>query len=136
MRASLGSGPEAVNLLLKASNDQEDDVTMQLRKSIIGAAAALAIIPAGTALAATINGGPGNEHLRGTNVADVINGNGGNDRIFGLAGDDQLNGGPGNDRDLRRRAATTRSPASRATTGSTAARATTRSPATPTAPAT
>ena len=55
-------------------------------------------IPAGTALAATIEGGPGNEHLRGTRVADHIDGNGGNDRIFGLAGDDQLIGGAGNDR--------------------------------------
>ncbi|HWH93845.1 MAG TPA: calcium-binding protein [Baekduia sp.] len=71
---------------------------MQLRKSIIGATAALAIVPAGSALAATITGGPGNEHLRGTNVADVIDGNAGNDHIWGRGGDDQLTGGPGNDR--------------------------------------
>src|SRR4051794_12319223 len=71
---------------------------MQLRKTIIGATAALAIVPAGTAAAATIIGGPGNERLRGTNAADVIDGNAGNDRIFGRAGDDQLTGGQGNDR--------------------------------------
>ena len=49
---------------------------MHGRRITIGALAALAALPAGTALAATINGGPGNERLRGTNVADVIDGNG------------------------------------------------------------
>ncbi|WP_051223179.1 calcium-binding protein [Conexibacter woesei] len=71
---------------------------MKLRKSIITGTAALALIPASSAVAATINGGPGNERLKGTNVTDVINGNAGNDRIWGKAGDDQLNGGEGNDR--------------------------------------
>jgi Ca2+-binding RTX toxin-like protein len=72
---------------------------MQLisRKATAGFAAALALVPA-TAVAATIDGGPGNERLRGTNAADTINGNAGNDRIFGRAGDDGLRGGPGNDR--------------------------------------
>ncbi|WCB94037.1 hypothetical protein DSM104299_02765 [Baekduia alba] len=70
---------------------------MQLRKSIIGATMALAIVPATPALAATITGGPGNEHLRGTKVADTIDGNAGNDRIFGRGGNDALTGGPGND---------------------------------------
>lgn len=67
------------------------------RKSTIGAVAALSLVPA-SALAATIQGGPGNERLRGTNAADVIRGNGGNDRVVGRAGDDKLFGGPGNDR--------------------------------------
>jgi Ca2+-binding RTX toxin-like protein len=67
------------------------------RKVTAGVVAALALVPA-AALAATIEGGPGNEHLRGTNAADQINGNGGNDRIFGRGGPDQLKGGPGNDR--------------------------------------
>src|SRR3954454_3313096 len=72
---------------------------MQLRKSIIGATAAIAVVGGtGTALAATITGGPGSERLRGTNVADIIDGNGGNDHIFGRGGDDKLTGGPGNDR--------------------------------------
>jgi len=53
---------------------------MHLRNVTIGAATALALVPAGTALAATIQGGPGNERLRGTNVADLIDGNAGNDR--------------------------------------------------------
>ena len=43
---------------------------MHVRKSIIGVAAALVAIPAGTALAATIQGGPGPERLVGTRVAD------------------------------------------------------------------
>ena len=47
---------------------------MHGRRITIGALAALAALPAGTALAATITGGPGNERLRGTNVADVIDG--------------------------------------------------------------
>jgi Ca2+-binding RTX toxin-like protein len=70
---------------------------MHFRKTTLGAVAALAIIPS-AALAATINGGPQGEHLRGTNNADTINGNGGNDHIFGRKGDDNLNGGQGNDR--------------------------------------
>jgi Ca2+-binding RTX toxin-like protein len=67
------------------------------RKATAGIVAALALVPA-AAVAATIDGGPGNEHLRGTNAADQINGNGGNDRIFGRGAGDQLRGGPGNDR--------------------------------------
>src|SRR5947207_1585754 len=69
---------------------------MHVRKSFIGAAAALAVIP-GTALAATIQGGPGNENLRGTNAPDHIDGNAGNDRIHGFAGEDTSVGGNGND---------------------------------------
>src|SRR5919199_53791 len=79
---------------------EESDRSMQTftrRRAAAVAAAALALVPA-TAYAATIQGGPGNERLRGTRAADVIDGNAGNDRIFGLAGDDRLVGGPGNDR--------------------------------------
>ena len=61
------------------------------------AVAALALVPA-TAFAATIQGGPGNERLRGTNAPDTIDGNLGNDRIHGRGADDNLLGGPGNDR--------------------------------------
>jgi hypothetical protein len=71
--------------------------TFTRRRAAAVAAAALALLPA-TAYAATIQGGPGNERLRGTRAADVIDGNAGNDRIFGLAGDDRLVGGLGNDR--------------------------------------
>jgi Ca2+-binding RTX toxin-like protein len=72
---------------------------MQLttRRATAGVVAALALVPA-AAMAATIEGGPGNEHLRGTNGPDQISGNGGNDRIFGFRDNDQLRGGPGNDR--------------------------------------
>src|SRR4051812_50022459 len=76
---------------------RQEESHMQLTKSTLGAVAALALVPS-VAFAATINGGPGNERLRGTKAPDVINGNAGNDRIFGLAGADVLNGGPGNDR--------------------------------------
>lgn len=61
------------------------------------AAATLALVPA-AALAATIEGGPGNERLRGTSAADTINGNDGNDRLAGRGGDDTLDGGNGFDR--------------------------------------
>ena len=72
---------------------------MHVRKvALRGGSSLSAALPASTALAATINGGPGNERLRGTNAADIIDGNGGNDRILGRGGDDQLIGGPGNDR--------------------------------------
>jgi Ca2+-binding RTX toxin-like protein len=58
----------------------------------------LALFVPATAYAATIDGGPGNERLRGTNAADIINGNDGNDRIFARRGPDELNGGNGRDR--------------------------------------
>ena len=70
---------------------------MHLTKTTAGALAALALVPS-VAFAATINGGPGNERLKGTRFADRIDGGGGNDRIFGLAGNDVLIGGQGNDR--------------------------------------
>lgn len=44
-----------------------------------------------------IDGGRGDDHLRGTPQADVINGYAGADTIEGLAGDDVLRGGRGND---------------------------------------
>src|SRR5829696_9772286 len=67
------------------------------RAATFTATTALALLPT-TALAATIQGGPGSERLRGTQAPDAIDANAGNDRVFGLAGDDQLAGGPGNDR--------------------------------------
>lgn len=68
------------------------------RTQLVGAIAAVGLIVPATALAATINGGPQSERLRGTNHADTINGNGGNDRIRGFGGADALSGGSGNDR--------------------------------------
>jgi Ca2+-binding RTX toxin-like protein len=46
---------------------------------------------------AEINGGAGNDHLRGGAADDVINGDAGNDKIEGNAGDDELSGGDGRD---------------------------------------
>ena len=68
------------------------------KTQLLAAVAAAGLLVPATAIAATINGGPAGERLRGTSLADTINGNGGNDRIRGFAGPDQLNGGPGNDR--------------------------------------
>ena len=62
------------------------------------ALAGLALLAPATAFAASIDGGPGNERLRGTHAADVINGNDGHDRIFARRGTDQLGGGNGRDR--------------------------------------
>ena len=67
------------------------------KNTATGAIAALALLPA-TALAATIDGGAGNERLRGTQGPDQIAGNGGHDRIFGFGGADTLSGGDGRDR--------------------------------------
>jgi Ca2+-binding RTX toxin-like protein len=68
------------------------------KTQLAGAIAAVSLIVPAAAFAATINGGPAGERLRGTNLADTINGNGGNDRIRGFAGGDRLNGGAGRDR--------------------------------------
>ncbi len=68
------------------------------RTRLVGAIAAVGLVVPATALAATINGGPHSERLRGTNQTDTINGNGGNDRIRGFGAADAINGGPGNDR--------------------------------------
>ena len=67
------------------------------RAAALTATTALALLPA-SALAATIQGGPGNERLLGTQAPDAIDANAGNDRVFGLAGSDELAGGLGNDR--------------------------------------
>lgn len=58
---------------------------------------ALATVLAGSALAGSIVGTPGNDVLRGTARADTISGAGGNDKLYGLGGSDVLNGGPGAD---------------------------------------
>lgn len=51
-----------------------------------------------TSIPSTINGGSGNDYLRGGSGADIINGEAGNDIILGKNGDDQLGGGANNDR--------------------------------------
>ena len=52
---------------------------------------------AATAVAATFNGGPGDDTLIGDSAADTLNGDAGNDTLRGAAGNDILNGGDGND---------------------------------------
>jgi hypothetical protein len=84
---------------MHAHTPREDEDMHFNRTQLASAIAAASLIIPATALAVTtINGGPGNNHLRGTVGNDIINGNGGNDRIHALAGDDQVNGGRGNDR--------------------------------------
>ena len=61
------------------------------------AALATSALTGAVALAATIDGGPRGERLRGTNGPDRIAGHGGPDRIRGLAGADVLAGGWGRD---------------------------------------
>lgn len=86
-----------------------------MRKVLIVMGAVASLFFAGTALAATINGGAGDDVLKGTPKADTINGrrgddlikarNGddtvlgraGNDELFGQNGNDLVNGGTGND---------------------------------------
>ena len=68
------------------------------RTHLVGALVTVGLIVPATALAATIDGGPAGERLRGTRMADVINGHGGNDRILGFGGPDRLSGDEGRDR--------------------------------------
>ena len=71
---------------------------------MVGAiSAAIVLIAATAALAATINGTPGPDTLVGTPQNDVINGFGGDDRIVGLAGRDRIDGGRDDNKDRRRR---------------------------------
>ena len=90
----------------------------------------------------TVDGGPGNDWIRGDDGNDTFFGGPGNDRLEGYKGNDTLDGGDGDD-ELSGYAAPTTSPAARATTpciptttrsrpptSSTAARASTRSRAT------
>jgi Ca2+-binding RTX toxin-like protein len=54
-------------------------------------------IKAFTGVAATINGGAGNDSLTGDSLADSLNGDAGNDTIKGEAGNDSMRGGLGAD---------------------------------------
>jgi len=72
-------------------------MSLRTRAATLGTAATLVLLPAATAFAATIQGGPADERLRGTQAADFIDGGAGNDRLRGLAGDDTQRGGAGDD---------------------------------------
>ncbi len=62
------------------------------------AAALLSVLAAGTAVAATYTGTPGNDLIQSNFEPDIIRGLGGNDDIFADEGDDLANGNEGVDR--------------------------------------
>ncbi len=68
-----------------------------MRRSIVLLLAALVLSGPALAVAATTNGGRGDDRLVGTNHADVLNGRGGDDTLYGQGGNDRLNGGAGDD---------------------------------------
>ena len=45
----------------------------------------------------SVNGGAGDDTIRGRKTDDILNGDGGNDKIFSYAGDDIIDGGNGHD---------------------------------------
>jgi hypothetical protein len=60
-------------------------------------AALVLALTASVAMAATLNGTPGDDVINGTPEPDQISGWGGNDQLSGRGGGDTINGGPGND---------------------------------------
>ena len=60
--------------------------------------AALVLVLAAIAYAATVTGTTGNDRLRGTQSADEISALAGNDRVFARGGNDQVTLGDGRDR--------------------------------------
>ncbi len=54
-------------------------------------------LTAAAGVAATLNGGPGNDTLIGDSAADTLNGGAGNDTLRGRGGNDVMNGDDGND---------------------------------------
>jgi Ca2+-binding RTX toxin-like protein len=67
------------------------------RLAAVSLALLLALVPASTALAATLVGGPGPDQLAGGAGADRIVGRGGDDRLFGGPATTASVGGAGND---------------------------------------
>src|SRR5262249_44625846 len=70
---------------------------MSLVKAFLVTAVVGCAVAASVALAATINGTPGNDTIIGTTNPDTINSQAGNDTVLGLAGADTINSGTGND---------------------------------------
>ena len=92
----LGTGPQTL-----AGADGLGGVdTLLLIETIIGGAGNDTIDagPGGYALSLSLNGGAGNDFLRGGLAADLLQGGDGNDTLTSTGGDDMLDGGTGNDR--------------------------------------
>jgi hypothetical protein len=71
---------------------------MRRRATMLVAMVAMAmVVGSGVALADSISGGDGDNHLVGTAGKDTISGAGGNDDIYGRGDDDRLFGDAGND---------------------------------------
>ena len=64
---------------------------------ILAIAAAALVVCSGLAVAKTLNGGGGNDHLVGTNAKDTISGGGGDDDLSGQGAGDRVSGDSGND---------------------------------------
>lgn len=64
---------------------------------ILAIAATAVVVCSGLAVAKTVNGGGGNDHLAGTGAKDTISGGGGDDDLFGKGAGDRLSGDSGND---------------------------------------
>ena len=65
--------------------------------ALLATVAAMLLIAAGVALAATYNGTERNDVIYGGSSADTIDGKGGADALYGKGGNDTLYGGKGND---------------------------------------
>src|SRR5215471_8256477 len=70
---------------------------MSLVKAFFVTAIVGCAVAASVALAATINGTPGNDTLIGTAGNDTITAAAGDDTVLGLAGNDKIDAGAGND---------------------------------------
>jgi len=97
---SYASRTAAVTVTLGASaNDgiagENDDLNSDVE--VVTGGSAADTMTAASGVAATFNGGAGNDTLTGDSGADTLNGDDGNDTLIGKAGNDTLNGGAGND---------------------------------------
>lgn len=97
--ALIGNGNLTVNMTQGVAM-QASGMTAQTGSTIafnVNGTAITDIIKASMTATNTINGGDGNDQIRGGNLADVINGGNANDKIMALGGADTLTGGAGAD---------------------------------------
>jgi Ca2+-binding RTX toxin-like protein len=83
-----------VNVAITNSEPANDTLTLNLSS---GDDLVSATGLASTSTRLTINGGAGNDILRGSQGADTLNGDDNDDQLFGEAGDDTFTGGTGTD---------------------------------------